>query len=57
MEALDQFILHYPEHAEEVEERAGIMEYDAGMPRDYAEEQAVKRLRIKYSLYKQGEMF
>ena len=50
------FILAHPEHAEETEERAARMEYDAGMNRETAEVEAVKRMREKYKIFEQGDL-
>ena len=44
------FIEAFPQYQEEAEERAAIMEYDGGIPKRIAEEEAVKRLRRKYDL-------
>lgn len=46
----NDFIEQFPQHQEEAEERAAIMEYDGGIPKRIAEEEAVKRLRRKYDL-------
>lgn len=46
----------YPDHLEELEERAAIMEYDGGYSRKTAERFAAIRLKRKYGLYRQGEL-
>jgi hypothetical protein len=45
-----EFIRAHREHREEVEERAAIMEYHAGMNRWDAEEAAVERMMDKYQM-------
>jgi hypothetical protein len=45
-----EFARSYPEHREELEERAAIMEFSGGREREDAEKRAVMRLRIKYDL-------
>ena len=45
------------EHYEELQERAGIMEYDGNIPRKYAEEKAAELLSNKYTLYNQPDWF
>ena len=47
---LSAFITTYPSHTEEAEERAAIMQYDGGMPKRIAEEEAVRWLIRKYDL-------
>ena len=44
------FCFRYPHHAEEVEERAAIIQYDGGLSLTLAEELAVRRLLDKYGL-------
>ena len=44
------------EHAEEYEERIGILYYDAGLPLPLAESIAAKQLREKYPAYHQAEL-
>ena len=52
------FVRKYPQHAEELEERAAIMEYHGDKDRQTAESKAVMRLRIKYELlFTQPELF
>ncbi len=51
---LKEFCKNWPQHSEEVEERAAIMEYDGGMNRDEAERQAISQLKLKYQLYGKG---
>ena len=41
----------HPEHREELEERAAIMEYHGGMDRRTAEETAADRIAMKYKLF------
>ena len=50
MTDLEKFCKQFPDHAEEATERAAIMQFDGGMPKDYAENQAVKLLIKKYDL-------
>ncbi len=57
MTVFERFLTEFPEHEEEVKERAGIFQYDAKMPADFAEKEAVKHLKQKYKLYKQGDLF
>jgi hypothetical protein len=54
---IDDFIRDYPEHAEEVQERASIMEHDGGMTKNQAEIFAVNRVKEKYNIYNQAELF
>ena len=56
MTELEKFLRRYPQHEEEVIERAAIMEYDGGHCRPEAEALAVVRLKRKYDL-DQGELF
>ena len=55
MRLLD-FQKKHPEHVEEAEERAAIMEYDGRMDRTEAEEKAVSRMYEKYKLGGKGEI-
>jgi len=50
-----EFKYKYPQHKEEAEERAAIMQYDGGMNKDEAEMWTVYRLRAIYRLFKEGE--
>jgi hypothetical protein len=52
-----EFVGQFPQHKEEAEERAAIMQFDGGMPKSYAEEQAVKLIRKKYDLTIGGNLF
>jgi len=45
------------ERLEKLEERTAIMHYDGGIPLSLAEELAKKRIRQKYGLYRQVELF
>ena len=45
------FLALYPQHEEELRERASIMEYHGGMTRGRAEAMAVARLMDKYGLW------
>jgi len=45
------------EHAEEFEERVGILYYEAGLPLPEAERQAEAIIRSKYPSYTQGSLF
>ena len=57
-QAIETFIAEFGEEfREEVEERAAIMEYDGGVTKTMAEMNAVFRLRHKYNLVTQEEMF
>ena len=56
MTDLEKFLRRYPQHEEEVIERAAIMEHDGGLCRPEAEALAVVRLKRKYNL-DQGELF
>ena len=47
---LSAFTTAYPSHTEEAEERAAIMQYDGGMPKRIAEEEAARWLIRKYDL-------
>ena len=49
--AFRKFLAQYPQHAEETEERAAIIEYDAGKKRDVAESMAMLRIKDKYKLW------
>jgi len=52
----EEFWRRYPEHREEVEERAAIIEIDCNFRRSTAEDMAVSRMLEKYRLYRQGEL-
>ena len=55
---IEQFLTEYgEEYKEELEERAAIMEYDGCMSRMAAEAQAVRLLKEKYKMYREGELF
>lgn len=45
-----EFMRNHPEHREELEERAAIMEFHGGMERRDAEEAAVERMISKYQV-------
>lgn len=45
-----ELITAYPEHAEEAQERAAIMEYDGGLNRGAAEQETVRLIMRKYGL-------
>jgi len=47
----------YPIHKEEAIERAAIIEYDAELTREQAENATAKRLHEKYLLFSQGNLF
>jgi hypothetical protein len=51
MNHYQRFLRQHPEHAEELEERAAIMEYDGGKKRDSAEANALWRIKDKYELW------
>ena len=51
---INEFIKRFPQHREEIEERAAIMEYDGGLNREAAEKYAVFRLNVKYKLQCHG---
>jgi len=44
------FIRQFPDHEEEADERAGIMQYDGRLPKGIAERKAIEWLRKKYDL-------
>jgi uncharacterized protein YbgA (DUF1722 family) len=52
-----QFVTKYPEHKEEAEERAAIMEIDGGFSRMEAEARSLLRLVEKYRPGRQGELW
>jgi hypothetical protein len=45
-----EIVKHYPQHEEELNERAGILEYDAGFSRNSAESFAAAMIGEKYRL-------
>ena len=47
----------YPEHSEEAQERAAIMEYDGNLNRGAAEQETVRLIKWKYGLFDQGGLF
>lgn len=55
---MSQFIERYPDHAEEVEERAAIMEFHGNLPREEAERRAVhlglERIERQQLLFEEG---
>jgi hypothetical protein len=53
---MTDFIKQYPQYQEELEERIAIMIYDAGIPEGFAIQQAIRRLKVKYNLYKEGDL-
>jgi hypothetical protein len=53
---IKEFCDRFPDHAEEVEERAAIMEIDGNVSRFMAEKFAVLRVRKKHGLFTQGEL-
>lgn len=52
-----EFAARYPDHAEELEERAAIMEYCGSMPRHRAEAMATGYMKKKYKLWFQAGLF
>ena len=54
---IHEFKRKYPNHEEEVEERAGIMQYSGEMSKQEAERKAVGRMRQKYRLWFQNDLF
>lgn len=51
MSRFQRFCREHPEHAEEVEERAAIMEYCGLRSREAAEMEAMWRVKDKYRLW------
>ena len=54
---MNELITAHPEHEEEATERAAIMEYDGDLNRGAAEQEAVRRIKWKYGLLEQEELF
>lgn len=57
MNEFELFCQQNEQHREEAEERAAIMEYHGHLDREAAERETVRRIRWKYGIMKQGEMF
>lgn len=55
---IEEFIfIHGEQYREEIEERAAIMQIDGALPGPIAESYAVERMRKKYGLYTEGDLF
>lgn len=52
---IEEFVQKFPEHEEEVIERASILEYHAGYQKEDAEIKAMIIIRQKYNLKEEGE--
>jgi hypothetical protein len=54
---MEELCRKYPQHKEELTERAAIMEYHGEMNRDDANNEASKLIKMKYGLYEQKGLF
>ncbi len=52
-----EIIQTYPQHREEMEERAAINEFDGTYTRAEAEYETAKLMHKKYLLFRQGSLF
>ncbi len=52
-----EIIQTYPQHREEMEERAAINEFDGTYTREEAEYETAKLMHKKYLLFRQGSLF
>ena len=54
---LEEFCSQHEDHREETEERSAIMEIDGGVNRETADKEAMRRIKWKYGLLEQEELF